>query len=171
MAITPLTLAGGAIGLSGFDGGGSAAAPHIWSRGNGAEQAMVATHADGAAPRTNPMVNRAGDGLFHAMVTVGGTQVPMIVDTGATRSILSTRALTAQQLARISPATVGTMHTLNGTARYRETAPLTVQVGTRELPNIRIAVMDTPGGISVLGHDVMGRLGPITMDGDRLTLP
>lgn len=113
-------------------------------------------------------VLRGPDGLFRVQAKISGQRVTMIVDTGATHSILA--AATARRLG----LGIGGVHegkalrTLAGDAPYRSARVSELIVGDAKVSGLQIAVMATPGDISVLGQDALRRLGPITLSGDHL---
>ncbi len=160
LALTPLTLAGGAVGWTSISH-----PPTVASTGEGGERAAIEP---GAAPIT---LHRSADGLFRAPVRINGQRVHMIVDTGATRSVLSSRAGRLMAVASGARAGSGTMRTMSGAARYRETRPVSMAIGSRRIDQIRLVVVDAPGDIAVVGQDVLRQLGTVTINGDELTLP
>ena len=112
---------------------------------------------------------RANDGHYYMTLTIAGTPVHFLVDTGATNVVLS------QDDARnlgIDPATlayVGTAETANGTVR---TARVTLQdVRLADVVDDRLPayVNDSQMEGSLLGMDSLG-LFRIEIDGDQMVL-
>jgi aspartyl protease family protein len=165
MALTPMTLAGGALGWTSLRDDDSTAFV-----GQTSSTAVVSDDND-ATTADRHRITRADDGLFHARVRVNGHPLRMIIDTGATTSILSSRDAARVPGVDVSAATIGTMRTLGGERRYRGAIVDSVRVGSKRIANIDFAVIDTPGHMSIIGQDVLRELGPIVLDGDTLTLP
>jgi aspartyl protease family protein len=159
MALTPMTLAGGALGWTSIRDGGATPAP-----------VTAAVEGDAASGQRHSIA-RASDGLFHAHVAVNGRRMRMVIDTGATQSILSRRSLSSLRGVTVSAGSVGTIRTLGGDRRYRNAHVDTVAIGSRRISAVDFAVVDTPSDLSIIGQDVLRELGPIILDGDTLTLP
>ena len=162
MALTPITLASGAVGWS-------------WST----LQADLDVRADSSVPAGVPElpatdtpaiapIIRSPDGLFRATVTIEGRTIPMIVDTGATKSVLSSHVAKRLNLT-IDPRSGGSLATINGTTRYRLAAVDTLRIGQRSLHDMTFIVAEGPTRVSLLGQDALQRLGPIRIDAGRLT--
>ncbi|WP_419809257.1 retropepsin-like aspartic protease family protein [Sphingomonas sp.] len=112
---------------------------------------------------------KATDGLFRLGATRAGQSIELVVDTGATGTILT--AADAQALG------VGTrggeeieLLTANGIATMRRVELSGLVVAGRHLPTLRVAI--APAGLahSLLGQDALSRLGRITIDHDRLEI-
>jgi aspartyl protease family protein len=167
MALTPMTLAGGAIGWTSLT-----KAPSTLQT-TSTEFIALGTQVQ-AAPRPDMMTSRhlvrQPDGLFYAVVQLNGSPLRLIIDTGATKSILSHRD--AQTIAgmRLSRQTVGTMRTLGGDRRYRVATVDRTRIGSQDIGPIEFAIIEPTGSVSVIGQDILGQLGPIILDGDRMTL-
>ncbi len=116
------------------------------------------------------VVHRDLDGLFRVPVDVAGARVAMVVDTGATRSILA--AQTARTIAGLPQPTRqrGQIRTLSGTRAFAVADDARLAVHGRSVDGVDLAIMETPDAVSVLGQDILPRLGRLTLDGDRLTI-
>ncbi|MDZ3833695.1 MAG: retropepsin-like aspartic protease [Sphingopyxis sp.] len=161
VALTPITLASGAVGWS-----WSTLEADLDMRVDSSKPA-AAPEALAAPPAVAPII-RSPDGLFRASVVIEGRSVPMIIDTGATRSVLSSHVAKRLELA-IDSRGSGSLATINGTTRYRLAAVDTLRIGQRSLHDMKLIVPDGPTRVSLLGQDVLQRLGPIRIDADRLT--
>ncbi len=167
LALTPITLAGGAIGWTSLSKTAPTAETITTGYATGFD--MVDTTANSSVG-SNRLV-RHHDGLFHASVLLNGRPVQMIIDTGASKSILSRADAEAISDLRISRRTMGTMQTLGGNRRYKTATVESAKVGSRDVGAVEFAMLDSPASISVIGQDVLGQLGPIILNGDNLTLP
>ncbi len=167
MALTPMTLAGGAIG---------------WSSLSTAPSTLQTTSTEFIAQDTQVQLShrpdmtmsrnlvRQPDGLFYAMVQLNDSPLRFVVDTGATKSILSHRDAQTIAGVRLSRQTVGTMRTLGGDRRYRIATVERTRIGSQDIGPIEFAIIEPTGSVSVIGQDILGQLGPIILDGDRMTL-
>lgn len=148
-ALAPLTVAGGLFGLP--------------EPGKSSQRSFGV-----AAPKAQGgvAITRAADGLFYIPVTIGGKTVPMALDTGATRSVLPDNVPGVSKLRGRG----GRIETLNGSIRFERAIVNDVSVGTKHFSRIEVAVVDTSFPAPLLGQDLLRRLGPVTIDGDTLTL-
>jgi aspartyl protease family protein len=136
------------------------------------ERAIGATDSSAAVPFANPPaiapIIRSPDGLFRATVTIGGRSIPMIIDTGATRSVLSSHIAKRLDLV-IDSRGGGSLATINGRTRYRLATVDTLHIGQRSLHDMKLILADGPTRVSLLGQDALQQLGPIRIDADQLT--
>lgn len=158
LAITPLTLAGGAVGWS-------------WSDSN-TDPAVIEHPQVAPVPLPGtpiiPRLSRSSDGLFRAMVDLDGHLVPMVIDTGATRSVLSARLAKAINL-RTESQHGGYLATVNGTSPYRTARVSNVRIGSLSLRSVDMIVAPGPGVISLVGQDILRQLGPMRINGNHIT--
>lgn len=113
---------------------------------------------------------RSPDGLFRVGATVDGHAFTMIVDTGATTSIINAETAETLGLAIYSDRPGRTMQTLAGPVRFSEGRLAQLKVGKVTMDRLEVAIMPTPDNVSVLGQDAIARLGQVTLNGDRLTI-
>lgn len=114
-------------------------------------------------------IPRARDGHYHLTLTVGGTPVDFLVDTGATNIVLS--QADARRLG-FDPAALpylGSARTANGTVRTARVALQDVALG--DIRDARLPAYVTDGEMegSLLGMDYLGRFR-IQIAGDRMVL-
>ncbi len=111
------------------------------------------------------------DGHFEANLSVDGTTINTIVDTGATSTVLT--ATDAERagfdLAKLNFAIP--VSTANGTARAARIVATTASVGGIERRNLAVLVAE-PGRLdqSLLGMNFIGTLSGFDVRGDRLML-
>ena len=125
----------------------------------------------GMATRSPLKVHRAPDGLFRVDVEIDGQIIDMVVDTGATRTIISSAAMSRLPTAKPNQVSHGTVYTLTGQAAYRLHRVEKIGLGSKTLHNSQIAIIDSNRKIALLGQDLLARVGPVTIDGDWLHLP
>ncbi len=112
--------------------------------------------------------DRAADGLFYLDASVEESPVRFIVDTGATVVVLTA---TDARRAGVTPSGNGksvAMKTVTGTARMHWGRISRLRIAGQELEGIDVAIVEDGLGVSLLGQNVLSRLGSITMQGDRL---
>ena len=120
------------------------------------------------APTAAFLAIKADDGLFRLTASRAGQTARLVVDTGATQTIL-----TAGDARRLGVGEGGEeieLLTANGIATMRRVEIAGLTVAGRRLPPLRIVV--APPGLphSLLGQDALARLGRITLDRDRLEI-
>lgn len=123
-----------------------------------------------AAPGGGPVrVQRDAETLLFLLpVTIGSTTVRMIVDTGASNTIL-TPDDAARMRGVVSTGTV-TGAGITGTARMKVVRLPDLHAAGRHL-GVRTVVVGMRGiPYSLLGQAELRDLGPITIDGDVMTL-
>jgi aspartyl protease family protein len=112
---------------------------------------------------------RASDGLFYATALVNGQPVRFLVDTGA--SVVTLTAEDARKLDILpdSKAT-GRADTANGRAVFGWTRIDTVEVAGQRIEDVRAAVLVKDAGVSLLGQNLLSRLGSVRLEKDRLII-
>ena len=115
-------------------------------------------------------VRRSPDGLFHIEAYVNGAPVRFVVDTGATVLVLSRQDADRLKIAADDERAADHIRTASGAAPMRWSSVDRMGVAGRQLRNIDVAVPDGQGGVSLMGLSVLSQLGPITLEGDQLTI-
>ena len=113
---------------------------------------------------------RQGDGHFYLTLSVDGTPIEFVVDTGATDVVLSKDD--ARRVG-IDPDTLvygGRALTANGEVRTARVRLPNVMVGDIEEGTVRASVNDGDLSVSLLGMSYLERFGRIEIRGDRLLL-
>jgi len=121
--------------------------------------------------RTTVALERLADGHFAVKAQVNGADAWMILDTGATSTVLTAQAARA---AGFDPDTLSytvPIMTANGPARAASVVADELRVGAITRRNIRLFVAQ-PGMLeqSLLGMNFISTLSGLDMRGDRLTL-
>ena len=112
---------------------------------------------------------RASDGLFYVTAAINGQPVRFLVDTGASVIVLSARDAARTGLANQAKYDAH-METAGGKAPMAWTRIDRVEIGGRQVAGLRAAVVQQGLSVSLLGQNALAKLGPVTMDGDRLRL-
>lgn len=168
LAMTPVTLATGAYGLASSAVAETSNLPFETLPAADGGDANDGAATAGAAT-DGRLILSGTDGLFRVNVRIYGKPVEMVVDTGATVTVL-----TAEDAARlgidVNHGTGGTLRTAGGPMRYRRVTVPEVAIGNRTVRNIRVAVLDGSMDQSLLGQDIIGQLGSVTIDAGQLSL-
>jgi aspartyl protease family protein len=145
------------LGMIGRSGGDTAAAP--------------AGHSVAREAASRSMVIRAGEGgHFLVDANVDGATVRFLVDTGATRVVLSPEDAERIGFHLRDRQFTERYRTAGGTVRA---APVTIRdlrIGQLALREVEASVNERPIGISLLGMTFLNRLDGYRVEGDRLIL-
>ena len=117
------------------------------------------------------MLQKRMDGHFEANVSIDGTPVSTIVDTGATSTVLTAADATRAGFDPASLRFTIPVSTANGTANAARVVAATVSIGGITRKNLPILVAQ-PGQLeqSLLGMNFIGTLAGFDVRGDRLVL-
>lgn len=115
------------------------------------------------------VVNRAGDGLFYVTAKVNGRRVRFVVDTGSTHVVIGRRDALALGIAA-APASRQRVRTAHGDSAMAWVKLPGIQIGTRQLASMRAIVIADGPDVSLMGQEMLSQLGPVRIDGNRLTL-
>lgn len=115
-------------------------------------------------------LQKSDDGHFWARVTINGTTIRMMVDTGATDIALDPDdarrvGLNLETLVFNIPVS-----TAAGPSRAAGVKLDTVSLGPIIRDNVPASVMSSTGGVSLLGMGFLGQLSQVNAQGDTLTL-
>lgn len=125
----------------------------------------------GADGRMTVLIEKASNGHFGVTATVNGASVPMLVDTGASSTVLTAEDARAAGFDTSALAYVVPVSTANGPALAAEISIEELAVG--DIKRIRSpAMVAEPGklGQSLLGMTFLGSLTGFDVRGDRLIL-
>lgn len=123
---------------------------------------------DDAAGSAVAEYERAADGLFYVTGRINGHDIRFLVDTGAsvvtlTREDAATIGVDPQREAFRSP-----VRTANGAATMAWTTLPTIDIAGHRVSGIDAAVPRAGLPVSLLGQNLLRKLGMVTIDGDRL---
>ncbi len=112
---------------------------------------------------------RAADGHYYLTLTIDGTDLPFMVDTGATSVVLSRDDARMLGIDPDTLAYLGEANTANGTVRTARVTLTDVRLG--EIVDDRLTAQVNDGDMegSLLGMEYLGRFR-IEIDGDRMVL-
>lgn len=116
---------------------------------------------EATAPASPITLRRGPDGLLHTRVVVNGRDIDMIVDTGATRSILS-EADARRVFGSARGVSAGHIRTFTGTVPLQVKRADRVVLGGRTLRHVETGLV-SGGTDSVVGLDWLDLVGPVTI--------
>jgi len=112
-------------------------------------------------------IYRADDGLFYLTANVNGVPVRFLVDTGA--SVMVLRSADAEAIgAPAQTATRTRIDGVGGSSAMAWTHVKRISVGGRQIHDVRAAVARRGLSVSLLGQNLLSRLGKVKIEGDRL---
>jgi aspartyl protease family protein len=113
-------------------------------------------------------VARSSDGLFYVHAKVNGQPVRFLVDTGATVVVLSDADARAVGAMPASGGYNARMATAGGSRPMAWTKLGHVQVAGQDVRGVTAAVVSGGPGVSLLGQNLLSKLGGLHIEGDRL---
>ena len=133
-----------------------------------AESTVVAADPNSPASPTAKTLHRASDGLFYTTALVNGERIRFLVDTGA--SVVTLTADDARKLDIMPESQTGRAETANGRAMFGWTEIDTIEVAGKRVESVRVAVLSKDAGVSLLGQNLLARLGTVRLANDELTI-
>lgn len=155
IALTPLALAGGTA---------TSWMQTQWGQTQFARQRMGSITTYATLGKSSLAITKGRDGLFHTLVSINGTPVDMVVDTGASRTILSdVDASRVFPNANGDPA--GQIRTFGGDRELRLQSAATVEIAGKQFRQLDAGLVKG-APVSVIGLDWLALMGPITLSAD-----
>ena len=115
-------------------------------------------------------LRRQPDGHFHARIEVNGAPIEFMVDTGATRIVLSQRDARAAGIDVEGLNYISRAQTANGVVQLAPVRLRRVDFGGLEASNLRAHVSAGGLEVSLLGMDFLDRFARIEIEGARMGL-
>lgn len=115
-------------------------------------------------------VQRASDGMFYVTAHINGRPLRLLVDTGASMIVLSSRDARAVGLADGATAYDDRVRTVAGAAPMARVSIDRLSVAGRDLVDVDAAVVADGPGVSLLGHNALAQFASMSIEGDQLTL-
>lgn len=113
---------------------------------------------------------RADDGLFYIDARINGTPVKLIVDTGASMTVLSPEDARRVGVDSSSTGPAETAETAGGSSRMSRVTLASMEVGPTSVNGVSAVVASQPLAFSLLGQNWLSRMGSVTIEGDRMIL-
>ncbi|MFA5988448.1 MAG: retropepsin-like aspartic protease [Sphingomonas sp.] len=115
-------------------------------------------------------LTRSGDGLFHVPVEINGQMSSFIIDTGANVTVLTAADAQRLGISAGAQAVPGMLQTASGSSAMRWMRVNSLRVAGQTIRQVDVAVVGQGMMHSLLGQDVLGGLGAMTIDGDELEI-
>lgn len=147
VALTPLALAGGTA--------------TSWVQSQWLAPGRAAANQQAPAPAGGLPIMRGSDGMLHTIAWINGQAVDMVVDTGASRTILS-GADARRVFAERSGTRWARIRTFGGDRDLALQVAASVRIAGRDLGQLEAGSLDD-AQVSVIGLDWLSRLGPVTI--------
>ena len=116
-------------------------------------------------------VGRASDGMFYLEASANGRTIRLLVDTGASVTVLTPQDALRLGVEIVPSGDLRVIKTASGRTAGNSAWIDELKVGSNNLGKIPVVVLDTGVGASLIGQDILSKIGPITFDGDRMTVP
>jgi aspartyl protease family protein len=115
-------------------------------------------------------IRQASDGHYYVTASINGSDARLLVDTGATVTVLSVRDAEKGGLFPAPADFTAHVRTASGIAKAAPVRIRAMQIGAARLEDVRALVMETPGNISVLGVATLQRFKSYEVRDGVLTL-
>lgn len=115
-------------------------------------------------------LERAGDSHFYADTEIDGTNIHMMVDSGASIVALTRRDAEAIGIDVDRLPVSGSASTAGGVVPTRSVMLDSVEIDGIEVRGVEAAVIDADMGVSLLGQSFLSKLDAVTIEGDKMTL-
>lgn len=112
---------------------------------------------------------RADDGHYYAQLTINGTEITFMADTGASDMVLSPGDAKKAGIAPGGLAYIGQAMTANGVVRTARVRLDEVSFGPFDDRDVAASVNEAPMDVSLLGMSYLGQFR-ITIDGQQMSL-
>lgn len=115
-------------------------------------------------------VQREEDGLFYVRAAINGHPVRFLVDTGATAITLTAEDAVAAGVMPSHGRFNASLATAGGQTAMAWTTIRETRVAGRRIAGVRAAVVADGLPVSLLGQDMLSRIGPMRIEGDLLRI-
>lgn len=119
--------------------------------------------------RRDITISKAPDGLFYISGMINGTSVRFLIDTGANIVVLSSDDARRLGLASNTSQMNGEIETAGGQSQMDRVSLDAIDVAGHHIEGVEAAVMPDGLQVSLLGQDLLSKLGQISIAGDELT--
>ena len=123
-----------------------------------------------APARHEVRISKASDGLFYLSGNVNGKPVRFLIDTGANMVVLTADDARRVGVALGESSPSDSIETAGGMSSMDRVTLDRVSVAGRDVAGIDAAVMQNGLKVSLMGQNLLSKLGPITMSGDEIAL-
>ena len=114
-------------------------------------------------------ISKAADGLFYMSGKINGTAVRFLIDTGANMVVLTSDDARRLGLASSTNRMNDRIETAGGQSHMSRVSLDAVDVAGHHVERVDAAVMPDGLRVSLLGQNLLSKLGQINMSGDEIT--
>lgn len=139
------------------------------ANGEKQEHVLATSRADDHPVTSLTARRRATDGLFYIDGGVAGRRVRFVIDTGANVTVLTQRDAARLGL-EVRTAEGMTLQTVGGKAAMQWARIDNLSIAGHAVAPVQVAVAANDLPTSLLGQDVLGQFGSVTLKGDELTI-
>lgn len=169
LLVTALTMA---LGMSAIAHGDGDKVPDMIETRASAGAAVVSADTAPAVALEGAVshaAQRASNGLFYVTATVNGKSLRFLVDTGASVVVLTAADARAAGISLQDSHYNANVDTVGGSTAMAWARIDQFTLGTRKVYNLKAAVVRNGLGVSLLGQNALAQLGPVTIEGDRIS--
>jgi aspartyl protease family protein len=130
----------------------------------------VAAAKGGSGSSGEVLLARSGDSHFYADTEIGGRNIRMLVDSGASIVALTRSDAEAIGIDVDDLPVGGTASTAGGDVPMRMVMLDSVEIEGVKVRDVQAAVIDSDMGVSLLGQSFLSRLAAVNVEGDTMTL-
>ena len=130
----------------------------------------AAEAAGGSGSSGEALLSRSGDSHFYADADIDGTNIRVMVDSGASMVALTRRDAEAIGIDVDRLPVTGMARTAGGEVPTRMVMLDSVDVDGVRVDRVEAAVIDADMGVSLLGQTYLSRLAAVNVEGDTMTL-
>ena len=135
------------------------------------DRSMAAAEAAGSSGSSGEaLLSRSRDSHFYADADIDGTNIRVMVDSGASIVALTRRDAEAIGIDVDRLPITGTARTAGGDVPMRTVMLDSVDIDGLEVRRVEAAVVDADMGVSLLGQSYLSRLAAVNVEGDTMTL-
>ncbi len=125
---------------------------------------------ESSGPSGEVRIGRASDSHFYADADVDGTNIRMMVDSGASIVALTRRDAEAIGIDVDRLPIAGSANTAGGVVPMRPVMLDSIDIDGIEVRGVQAAVIDADMGVSLLGQSYLAKLDSVKVEGDTMTL-
>ena len=143
---------------------------HKLRQDRSAAAAEAARSSGSSTPSGEALLSRSGDSHFYADADMDGTNIRVMVDSGASIVALTRRDAEAIGIDVDRLPVTGMARTAGGEVPTRMVMLDSVDVDGVRVDRVEAAVIDADMGVSLLGQTYLSRLAAVNVEGDTMTL-
>lgn len=115
-------------------------------------------------------LDRSADGLFHAPMLINGQHTSLIVDTGATVTVLTRADAARLGIDQAILPGAAKLRTAGGQSAMKWAVIKSARFAGRELADLQVAIVEQGLEHSLLGQDVLSAGGVLRLEGEAMEI-